>query len=160
MATTEKIPFQSIYSYKEGNPNETGTEYDNTYHVERKDGRAQLIKDGKTNRYEKIQSYKEECLIENILAKATVDPTILNARTGQYGDFTKMPKTLMEAQNMTLRINQEFMKLPAEVRAKFGNSLDNYINTYAKKEWWEKLGVKQETKTETKVETKEETKSE
>lgn len=160
MATAEKIPFQSIYNYKEGNPNETGTEFDNTYHVERKDGRAQLIKDGKTNRYEKIQSFKEECLIENILAKATVDPTILNAHTGQYGDFTKMPKTLMEAQNMTLRINQEFMKLPAEVRAKFGNSLDNYINEYGKKEWGLKLGILKEKQPEEEKKIEEDKKSE
>lgn len=160
MATAEKIPFQTRYIFKEGEANETGTEYDPTYHIERKDGRAQLVKDGQTNRYEKIQSYKEECMIENILAKATVDPTILNQRKGMYGDFTKMPKTLMEAQNMTLRINAEFMKLPADVRSKFGNSLDNYINSYGSTEWAKNLGIFKEVKEDKGTEIKEETKSE
>lgn len=147
---TKEIPFQTRYAYKEPIEVPTGDPYDITRHVEFVKGVKTVIPDGKTNRYEKIQAHKEECMIENILARAAVDPNALNIRTGQYGDFTKMPKTLMEAQNMTIRINEEFMKLPADVRNKFDNNLEKYINGYGTIDWAKNLGIYEEPVTETK----------
>ena len=84
-----------------------------------------------------------------------MDPNILNKRQGLYFDSTSMPKTFAEAQNAILALNQEFEKLPAEIKNKFNNSPEQYIAAYGSKEWGDKMGIIKET-----VETKEKKKEE
>lgn len=154
MAT--KCPFKSKYDRQETIAAETGTEYDKTYTmILDKNGIKHLKCTGETNRYKKIQSHLNECLVENILAKATMDPSVLNKKQGLYFDSTSMPKTLAEAQNAILALNQEFEKLPAEIKNKFNNSPEQYVAAYGSKEWGDKMGIIKET-----VETKEKKKEE
>lgn len=157
-----KAAFNSYYNRPETIPSPVGTEYDKVRKIIIDDTGHKVLKCvGETNRYQKIQAHKEECLIENILAKATMDPSILNQRNGQYFDATEMPKTLAEAQNKILEVKQEFEKLPVEVREKFGHSPERYVQLYGTKEWGEAVGLIQakveeaETKEETKKEDKE-----
>lgn len=137
-----KIEFGTRYGKNPVYPVATGTEYDTTYHVDiDKHGHKRLIADGKTNRYEKIQSFAEECKIENILARCAIDPYALNQRVGQYVDVVNAPKTLAEAQNIMIKIKNEFMSLSVEDRNKFGNSVEKYIAQYGSKSWAEALGL-------------------
>ena len=148
-----------MYDRPETVPAETGTEFDKTYTmILDKNGHKHLKCTGETNRYKKIQSHLEECLVENILAKATMDPSVLNKRNGLYFDSTSMPKTLAEAQNAILALNQEFEKLPAEIKQKFNNSPEQYVAAYGSKEWGDKMGLIKETVEEIKETKKEETK--
>lgn len=155
MAT--KCPFKSMYDRPDTIPAGAGTEYDKTYTmILDKNGIKHLKCTGETNRYKKIQSHLDECLVENIIAKATMDPSVLNKKQGLYFDSTSMPKTLAEAQNAILALNQEFEKLPAEMKQKFNNSPEQYIAEYGSKEWGDKLGIIKEAVEETKEEKKEE----
>lgn len=157
MAT--KCPFKSMYDRPETIATETGTEFDKTYTmVLDKAGHKHLKCTGRTNRYEKIQSHLDECLVENIIAKSTMDPSVLNKQNGLYFDSTSMPKTLAEAQNAILALNQEFEKLPAEMKQKFNNSPEQYVAEYGSKEWGDKLGLIKEKIEEIKEENKEEAK--
>lgn len=120
----------------------TGTECDKTYEMTiNENGEKKLKQKGYTNRYEKVQSHAEECKIENILARATVDPSVLNARTGQYIDTVDMPKSLAEAQMLMQKVENEFNSLPVEVRKEFNNSAEEYIAAYGGKKWAEALGL-------------------
>lgn len=107
-----------------------GTRYINTYQEEiDKKGKLKLVKSGETNVYEIIQSHAEECKIENILhAVAMGDLNALNQREATYCDATTLPKNLMEAQNLVLRMKDEFYKMPLEVRKEFDNSPEKYVN--------------------------------
>ena len=107
-----------------------GTRYINTYQEEiDKKGKIKLVKTGETNVYEMIQQHAEECKIENILhAVAMGDLAALNQREATYCDATTMPKNLMEAQNLVLRLKDEFYKMPVEVRKEFDNSPEKYVN--------------------------------
>lgn len=148
-----------MYDRPETIATETGTPFDKTYTmVLDKAGHKHLKCTGETNRYEKIQSHLDECLVENIIAKATMDPSILNKRQGLYFDSTSMPRTLAEAQNAILALNQEFEKLPAEMKQKFNNSPEQYIAEYGSKQWGDKLGLINEKVEEKKEEKKEEIK--
>lgn len=141
----------------------TGTPYDKTYHIDidPKTGHKSLKEDGKTNRYEKIQSYAEECKIENILARCAIDPYALNQRAGQYIDVVDAPKTLAEAQNIMIKIKNEFMGLSVEDRNKFGNSVEKYIAQYGSKSWAKALGlIKEEVIEKVEEKTAEEAKTE
>lgn len=107
-----------------------GTRFLNTYQEEiSKKGNKSLVKIGETNVYEMIQSDAESCKIENILhAVAMGDLSALQQREATYCDATTMPKNLMEAQNLVIRLKDEFYKMPLEVRKEFGNNPDQYVN--------------------------------
>lgn len=117
-----------------------GTRYINTYIEEIKDGRMMLTKSGEHNVYEEIQVDAESCKIENILhAVAMGDLNALKQREVTYGDATTMPKTLMEAQNLVIKMKDEFYKMPMEIRKEFGNSPDRYVEEMGTKEFFEKM---------------------
>ena len=63
------------------------------------------------------------------------DLSALRAREGSYCDATTMPKSLMEAQNLVLRMKDEFNKMPAEVKEKFNNSADRYVELMGTQEF-------------------------
>lgn len=118
----------------------SGTPFINTYQEEIKDGRLTLIKTGQTNVYEMIQQDLESCKIENILhAVAMGDLNALNQREATYVDATTMPKSLMEAQNLVLKMKDEFYKMPMEVRKEFGNSPEAYVEEMGTKEFLDKM---------------------
>lgn len=162
MAAT-KEPFYSRYNRPETVAAPTGTKFDKTYNIIIDPNGHKVLKcTGETNRYEKIQAHKEECLIENILIRASIDPSILEKHKGSYFDATTMPRTLSEAQNKILSVKQEFEKLPVEIRAKFDHSAEKYVQEYGSKEWGEALGIitKKVEESKTKEEEKEEAKNE
>lgn len=126
-------------------PTNAGSRIEPVFELKHDDkGDIELVKTGETNIYEKIQQYADECDISQILAKAVIDPTILNQREGFYADMTEMPKTLGEAQNMILSMQKEFDTLPVETRAKFDYSMEKYVAQFGSKEWADAMGYTQE----------------
>ena len=88
----------------------------------------------------KTQSHKEECQIENILKAAALgDLSRLQERNATYMDVTDMPKTLMEFQNIRIRMMDEFDHMPAEVKKQFDYSAEKYVNEMGTKEFFEKM---------------------
>lgn len=121
--------------------NEPGTEYQNTYQEEiSENGKLQLKKTGKTNVYLMIQSHAEEVKIENILKQVAMgDLSALQQREATYVDTTTMPKNLMEAQNLVIRLKDEFYKLPLEVRKEFENNPELYVSEMGTDTFKEKM---------------------
>ena len=92
------------------------------------DGTVQVVETGKTNIYEKIQASKDETLVYNILERFNAgDISALQQRKGQYGDFTDMPKTLVEAQQTLIDAENYFYSLPLEVRKEFNHSVSEFL---------------------------------
>lgn len=140
----ESLQFFTRYNLPKSVGVPCGDRYDILYQmkINKETGHKTLVPSGKTDRYALVQSHFEETKIENILKRATLDPTVFNQRIGQYGDFTEMPKTLAEFQQMALDMEHAFNELPVDVRKKFDNSVDKFIHDAGSKEWFEKLGNK------------------
>lgn len=137
-----KLPFFTRFERGNTIPVPTGTEFDKTYQIKvDKLGHKSLACTGKTNRFEKIQEFKDECLIENILVRATTDPSVLNVRVGSYFDASEMPKTLAEFQQLYIDTVNEFNKLPLETRKLFNNSPEQYVAELGSEECARKLGL-------------------
>lgn len=128
-------------------------------------GHKTLNKTGeRTNIYLKIQAHADECDIEKILSRAEVEGyEILDRREVISGDVTLVPKSLLEAQITLQKQENDFNKLPLEVRKKFNFSFTEYIAEAGNnlKSWAEKMGYGPEPKQEPvlsfeKPETKEE----
>ena len=111
-----------------------------------KKGHKVLVKVGEHDIYPEIQSYAEECKIENIIARAAAgDAMALNARQGYYADITDTPRDLAEAQNQILKLKNGFDKLPTEIKEKFDNSVEQFVMPFGSEEFEKKMGFEKET---------------
>lgn len=88
-----------------------------------KHGRTYLKENGKTNVYEKIQASLEETKTYNILERyaQSGDANILVRRESIFGDFTDIPTTPIELQNLIMKAGSQFEQLDKDVRAAFDN---------------------------------------
>lgn len=103
-----------------------------------KDGNKVLVENGKTDLQEIIQKDLESTKLQNIIARC-VDPTELKMLQTSVVDISKMPKTLMEAQNLMLAARADFDALPLEVKRYYGGSSDRYIaDMSGKQAIWQK----------------------
>lgn len=130
----------SLFDRPKTTPTPAGTHFEPKYQEEITKNGKQLHKIGKTNIYEIIQSHAEECKIENILAQAAKgDYSMLKAREATYMDATTMPKTLMELENLTIKMKDEFYEMPLEVRKEFNNDPEQYITQMGTEEFKNKM---------------------
>lgn len=88
---------------------------------------------GKDNLFEFVQASKEESLVYNIISRyQRGDLMALNQRVGQYMDVVGMPTNLAEAHQAVIDARRTFDGLPADIRKKFDNSFDLYLEQVAK----------------------------
>lgn len=78
---------------------------------------------GITNVYEKIQAFKDECMIENILKRCidTGDMSILNQREATYEDISNLPTSIIEAKRRIFEAEMIYEHLPEEEKEKYKN---------------------------------------
>lgn len=82
------------------------------------------------------QEFTAEVDINNIMARFRAsggDPTVLPLTTKQarYGDFTGMPDSYHAALNYVNDTKHEFMKLDADIRARFNNDPQTFLDFLA-----------------------------
>lgn len=111
-------------------------------------GNKSLVQDEEIDRDAEIQSYLEETKIENIINRAAFDPSIVQKLGAQLSDaepqdFTNMPSTLAEAQNLMIQAEQTWDKLPREFKQKFDNDVDKFIAGFGTADWMKALGLDQ-----------------
>lgn len=117
-----------------------GTHFLNVYQEEIVKGKKELVKTGETNVYDRIQEDLEGTKIENILhAVAMGDLSALNQRETVYADATTMPHSLMEAQNLVVKMKYEFEQMPLEVRKQFDYSAEKYVEEMGTEAFMEKM---------------------
>lgn len=74
-----------------------------------------------------IQEQKDEADINNIVRRFGLTGELpKNIRIPQYGDFTGIT-SYQDALNQVIAADEAFMKLPAEIRAKFQNDPEQFV---------------------------------
>ena len=121
----------------------------------------ELVKTGETDVYALIQSRLEETKIENIIKRATYDPTALGNQDWQTSevmtDISDAPTNYHEWYGRIKDAEAEFDKLPIEVKNKWDNDVEKYVMAYGTTEWADKMGLlKEEKPTENTTKKKEE----
>lgn len=153
-----------VYSWQErpeSKPSVTGDgkEPEYSYEIDEKGART-LKQTGEVNVYAQIQTYLEETKIENIIQRATWDPTVIGSQewmTQEKVDVSDVPENYHEWKRMVNDAENQFNALPAELKEKFNNSVEQYISEIGTAEWAKKLGWKEPIET---IERKEEVNSE
>lgn len=84
---------------------------------------------GKTDLRVMIDSYRESCDLNVILARyANGDASALAATQGSFFDAVDLPKTYAEMLNTVMTAENEFLKLPLDVRERFDNSFQKWLS--------------------------------
>ena len=108
-------------------------------------GRVVLEESGRENIYDQIQSHAESCDIHVLMKRyMNGDVSALSQAQGQFLDVTDFPKTYADMLNFVNDMERSFMSLPAEVRAKFGNSFSEYLAASGAPDFLDRLGIKKE----------------
>lgn len=98
-------------------------------------GRKVLEKTGERNVYEEIQSFAEDCKIENILKRVAVGDMSDFRPQGIYQDISDIPTDLNTAQAEMMKVEAMYNALPAETKAKYHNSVTEFIAKTGTESW-------------------------
>lgn len=124
------MQFRTMYDDFERVPSAAGNAEEIEYSpVIADDGVLSLEPTGKIDLRALIDSYRESCDLNVILARyLNGDASALSAVQGSYFDAIGMPKTYAEMLNTLNTAESEFMKLPLNVRERFDNSFHRWLS--------------------------------
>lgn len=153
------MAFRSVSNFRETAEQwqtEAGESVRRTYLWEHNEkGEKTLKLDQIIDQQAEIDSYLEETKIENIIRRASIDPNIAARIAPDIGggiqDFTEMPHTLAEMQNIMIRAEQIWSEVPKEIKYKFDNDVDKFIASFGTVEWAKNLGIYEEKQADGKV---------
>lgn len=93
------------------------------------DGVMTLVQIGTEPIAPMVNAYRDQCDIYKLIERySSGDLTALNRRVGQYIDITGLPHSVAEAQQALIDVKANFDKLPDNIRAKFDNDVETYID--------------------------------
>ena len=104
-----------------------GERFITTYEYDVIDGIKMLVPSGEHDIQLEIDSFEESQDINNIIARfLNGDTSVLNPKSGVYGDFTHCPKTYAEMFSHVQKCENIFNNLPVEIKEKFDNSYQKF----------------------------------
>lgn len=111
------------------------------------DGHIILEEIGVKNLPEYIDSFRESCDINNLVARFNAgDVSALSRVQGAYFDATQLPHTYAEMLNTVINAEKTFNSLPLETREKFDNSYVKWLSMMDDAEQFAlMMGVSKET---------------
>lgn len=137
--------FRSAYSGQVRHTSLTGNGREPEYQYKVTETGRELMKTGETDVYALIQSRMDETKIENIIKRATYDPTALGDQqwqnSAQIVDITDVPTDYHTWYNRIEDAKRQFEALPIEVKNKWDNDVEKYIMAYGTEEWANKMGI-------------------
>lgn len=90
-------------------------------------GNVELVEEGLRNVYDEIQSYADECSMDNILRRfAAGDVSVLSKSQGVYVDASQLPEHFVDMCNLVADVERKFNLLPVEERAVYENNFVKY----------------------------------
>lgn len=122
--TPSGSPFRSVYKLK----------------FSGKTGAEELVKTGKENFQEYIQSFAESCDLSVIISRVNAgEVDLLSARMGSYGDFRDVPQTKAEMLQSVIDSKQIWDSLTDQQRGEF-EDFNDFAGSAGSIDWLKKLG--------------------
>lgn len=102
------------------------------------DGSVVLTPGNEVSLDDEIQSHRASTDMNLILSRyMNGDTSVLTRVQGVYADVTGAPKNMHEALAMVLRAQEDFSRLPKDIRAKFDFDCNKYISSIGSDEWFQ-----------------------
>lgn len=123
------MKFRTAYSPCQAMPCPSGSRYRTTYTKSyEKDGMPRLIEVGKEDVYDSIQKAANGILLEDLIRRArSGDDSAIPEPVDSYADIADMPTDILSAHQMLSGAKDKFLRLPADIRASFGNSFESFL---------------------------------
>ncbi len=106
-------------------------------------GHSYLVKDGETDVYAIIQSHKDECDINALLARYAAGDMGVIHPGAIYADISNIPENIIDMINIINANREKFDALPAKVKELFGNSYERWAAAAGTEDWLQKMGLVQ-----------------
>lgn len=92
----------------------------------------QFKREKQIDQYARIQSFKDQCLIENIIKRCLAgDETVLSVSPGFYGDISAFPSDPRSFHELLLKARSIYEAFPEEQKIEeFGGSFDAFLSTF------------------------------
>lgn len=92
------------------------------------DGTIKLIESDKEDIQAKIDSFRDQTDMAYILRQLQLgDTSVLTSKQPMYGDFTAMPKNMLEAMQIMIDGEKAFYDLDLDTRQKFDNNFRKWM---------------------------------
>lgn len=106
------------------------------------DGTILLKKTDEEDIQAKIDSYRDQTDMAYVLRQLMLgDTSVLTQKEPMYGDFTQMPKNMMEAMQLMIDGEKAFYELDLETRQRFDNNFRQWIIDAGSPEWCKKMNL-------------------
>lgn len=106
------------------------------------DGTILLKKTDEEDIQAKIDSYRDQTDMAYVLRQLMLgDTSVLTQKEPMYGDFTQMPKNMMEAMQLMIDGEKAFYELDLETRQKFDNNFRQWMIDAGSPEWCKKMNI-------------------
>lgn len=106
-------------------------------------GHPYLVKDGETDVYAIIQSHKDECDINALLARYAAGDMGVIHPGAVYADISNIPENIIDMINFINANREKFDALPAKIKELFGNSYERWAAAAGTDDWLQKMGLVQ-----------------
>ena len=137
------MTFRSAYDFHHENFSPSGSPLVTQYRmiVDPATGCRDLEKCGELNLQERIDSYAEDCKIDNILRRFVGgDISALNRGTAQYVDLSTYPKNFHDATAQINRVKSFYNQLPDQVHEEFP-TFEKFLSAVSEGKFTEKAPV-------------------
>ena len=106
------------------------------------DGTILLKKTDEEDIQAKIDSYRDQTDMAYVLRQLMLgDTSVLTQKEPMYGDFTQMPKNMLEAMQLMIDGEKAFYELDLETRQKFDNNFRQWMIDAGSPEWCKKMNI-------------------
>lgn len=138
-----KIQFATAYNLPEKKEaTASGSRKKNVYNYRiNNHGSKVLEKTGEEDLQDMINSFEEETKIENILARAKLGDRTAIRENIDFGDLTSIPNNIIEAKRQILTMENYWKTLPMDIKAKYGNNMDKFMNDVGSEQWLKNMGL-------------------
>lgn len=98
------------------------------------DGNMSLERGQVKNRQAEINSYKESCIVSNLVKRYENGDqlALLRDNTGAYADLSNMPKNIHEAQKLSRSIHSLYDSMGDDIKAKYAN-VEEFCSAFSTK---------------------------
>lgn len=110
-------------------------------------GHKEVYQTGERDQYAEIQASRPDemrSILERALKGDQGALLSIQQRAGMYADVTNAPKTLAEMQQLIIDAKRDFEGLPASIRERFENNVEQFIAEYGSPLFAEKMGWNQQ----------------
>lgn len=125
------MKFRSLLNYGKSKPNSSGASFRQMYvrEIDPISHRRSLVESDKVNLVQLVQLSGKGLTVKDLITRFNSgDISAIPDPVESYGDFTKSPKSLLEAEKILISAKSKFDALPVDIKSKYNNDSSQWLS--------------------------------